>query len=70
MKRVPEKFELTEEDIRKAISQWLNHWHTVDAEFDIQFSVDRVNRPPPPGAPVGGMGDYSVQVVTATASKK
>lgn len=71
MKRVPAHFELDENDIRQAIlyylrSQGVDH----NAKFDISFSVDRVAHAPPPGAPVGGMGDYSRQEITAKAVRK
>lgn len=73
MKRIPEKFVLEEKDIKEAIAYWLNNREIddgVDYDFDIKFSVDRVAKAPPPGAPVGGMGDYSVQMITATAEKE
>lgn len=71
MKKVPESFELDEEDIRTAINYWLKlSYGNSDSTFDISFSVDRVAKAPPPGAPVGGMGDYSVQEISAKAVKK
>ena len=72
MKRIPEKFELSEEDIRSAISYWLKLAHGVDSktELDIQFSVDRVAVAPPSGAPVGGMSDFTKQAISAVAAKK
>jgi hypothetical protein len=73
MKKIPETFELSEDDIQEAIAHWLNEEH-CDGEyvydFDISFSVDRVAVTPPKGAPVGGMGDYSVQKISAKAVKK
>ena len=70
MKRIPEKFELTEEDIKDAIRYWLNaeHCETI-SEFDVVLKVEAQNRPPPAGAPVGGMSDWTVQVVSAVATK-
>lgn len=72
MKKVPEAFELTEEDIKQAITYWLAlaHSRSGKSEFDITFSVDRVAHAPPPGAPVGGMGDYSRQEISAKAVRK
>ena len=66
MKRIPEMFELSEEDIKQAITYWLNEVEIDDGlkyDFNIKFSVDR-------GAPVGGMSNWSVQVITATAEKE
>lgn len=72
MKKVPESFELDEEDIKAAISYWLALTQTASGnqKYDVTFSVDRVSKSPPPGAPVGGMGDYSVQQISAKAVKK
>ena len=65
-----EEFHLSESDIRAAIDYWLHLAHSVDTkvELDIEFSVDRVAGPVPPGAPVGGMGDYTTQQITAKAA--
>lgn len=72
MKKIPAKYELSEEDIRAAIKYWLHLAHGVDtkAEMEVEFSVDRVAHAPPPGAPVGGMGDYSRQEISAIAAIK
>ena len=72
MKRIPEKFELSEDDIKAAIKYWIrtSQFASKDDDFDVVLSTKTESRNPPPGAPVGGMSDYSVQVVTATAEKK
>lgn len=71
MKRIPEQFHLNEDDIKEAIIEWLNENHLSDSsyvdDFDITFKTDIVAGPIPPGAPVGGMADYTKQIITATA---
>jgi len=73
MKRIPERFELTEDDIKEAIALWLNQEHSTDEydySFTISFKTERKEGKPPPGAPSGGMSDWSVEVVTAIAEKE
>lgn len=75
MKRIPERFELTEKDIKEAIAYWLNNSEIDDGlgleyDFNIKFNVDRVAKAAPEGAPVGGMSDWSVQTITAIAEKE
>jgi hypothetical protein len=73
MKKIPETFELTEDDIKEAITHWLNAEHCdgeYEYNFEISFSADRVEGKPPKGAPVGGMSDWSKQVITAKAVKE
>jgi hypothetical protein len=73
MRRIPEKFELTEQDIKTAIAYWLNHEvekEGIDFTYNVDFRVERRETSPPKGAPVGGMTDYSVQVISAVAEKK
>jgi len=73
MKKIPETFELTEDDIKEAIAHWLNAEHCdgeYNYDFDVSFSVDRVAVAPPKGAPVGGMSDFTKQVITAKAVKE
>lgn len=74
MKHVKEKFELSEQDIKDAISHWVRFMYPSpirdrDMKFDVTLKVERQDRPAPAGAPVGGMADYSVQVVIAVAEK-
>ncbi len=71
MKRVPEKFELDEEDIRQAIAMYLDNEIDDGDEhsYEIEFKTEMVETTPPKGAPVGGMSDYRVLVVTAVATK-
>lgn len=71
MRRIPEKYELSEEDIKEALRYWLrSRADTRDKDFDIEFSVDRVAVARPPGAPVGGMSDFTKQAITAVAVTK
>jgi len=73
MKKIPETFELDQEDIKEAIAFWLNSEHSdgeYDYDFEISFKTEVKSVPPPRGAPVGGMSDWNVTVVTATATKE
>jgi hypothetical protein len=73
MKRIPEKFELTEKDIKEAIAYWLNEQEIDDGiehEFNIKFKTERVQGPVPAGAPTGGMSDWTIEVITASAEKE
>lgn len=70
MKHIKEKFELTEDDVKKAINYYVRQLYgRPDDKYETVLSVTREVREPPEGAPVGGMADYSVQVVTAVAVK-
>lgn len=73
MKKIPAQYVLTEEDIKEAITEWLNENHKDSDEewgnFKITFSQERQDRLAPKGAPVGGMSDYSVTVITAVATE-
>lgn len=69
MKRIPETFILSEDDIREAIALWLNQQHiqssSVEYDFDITFDV-QVKREIPKG--LGGMTDgIEAKVITAKA---
>ena len=73
MKRIPERFELTQDDIKEAIAYWLNAEHATDSyqyDFNIEFKTETVDGKPPKGAPVGGMSDYRVTVISAIAMKE
>lgn len=70
MERVPEKFILDEDDIKEAITEWLNNHHQDDYNFDytIEFKTSE-KRSPGRGLP-GGMNDDTVTtVITAVAHK-
>ncbi len=67
MKKIPEAFELTEEDITEAITFWLNEYHTDEAgnDFEVSFLVKEkvLNYG-------GGMQDATTKnVITALATK-
>jgi hypothetical protein len=76
MKKIPTTFELSEEDIKEAISFWLSRVHEKDNdgnwdyEYDIVLNSERKDVAPYPGACSGGMSDWSREVITATAAKK
>jgi hypothetical protein len=68
MKKIPESFDLDEEDIKEAIVDWLNkveYYDTIDdVDFDITLSVEKKVDVRP------GMGDWSEQnIITAKAVK-
>jgi len=67
MKKIPESFELTEEDITEAINLWLNEYHTDGngEDFAVSFSVQEktINFG-------GGMSDYATtKIISALATK-
>lgn len=73
MKKIPESFQLDEDDIKEAIEYWLNN-SVNDGEyhddFDVEFKTE-TRRVPPPGGHRGGMSDdVVVNIVTATATKR
>ncbi len=65
MERVPETFKLDEDDLREAITEWLNEHHQNDYNFDytIEFKVTE-KRSPGKGMP-GGMNDDIVTIVVS-----
>lgn len=75
MKKIPETFELDENDIKEAIAYWLNEGEHSDGEgysydFDISLQVKEVQEPPP-GGHRGGMSDPVIKnVFTARAVKE
>jgi hypothetical protein len=72
MKKIPAKYELSQDDIVLAISEWLDREidDGEDRVYDIQFKTEEREGKPPKGAPVGGMSDYRVTVITAIATEE
>lgn len=71
MKRVPETFELDEDDIREAIAHWLNAEHS-DGEYSSDFNITfkaREKRSPGKGPPGGMNDDIVTTVISAVAVK-
>jgi hypothetical protein len=72
MKKIPESYELTEEDIKEAIAYWLNNEH-LDNEYENNFTIEFKSEQKesyPKGGPRGGMSDPVITtVVTAVAVK-
>lgn len=69
MKKIPERLELSEEDIKAAIELWIKWNHEPDAKFNIVFTVNTKPLTPPPGAPMGGMSDWYTTEITAVAER-
>lgn len=77
MKKVPETFELDEDDIKEAITHWLNTEHSdgeYDYDFDITLTAEEVVDEKADAnykGPRGGMYDPPLkQVFTAKAVKE
>jgi hypothetical protein len=70
MEKVPETYKLDEDDIREAITEWLNEHHNDydNCEFDIVFKA--TEKRSPGRGPAGGMNDDIVTtVISAVATK-
>lgn len=39
MKKIPETFNLDEDDLKEAITYWLNNEHNDDSEFDFDYDI-------------------------------
>ena len=72
MKKIPEKYELDQEDIEDAITEWLNsHNESGSDDFTITFKRETKLVDPPKGAPRGGMSEPIEQYYyTAVAEKE
>lgn len=74
MKRIPEQFELDEDDLVEAVTYWLNHTQFDEDDdgndFDITFKVEQVQIPPPASAIRGGMTDPIIKNVFSATAKK
>lgn len=60
MKKIPEKYELDQEDIEEAIIDWLNNHPTTGGDGGDDFVVKlkrETKLVPPKGGPIGGMSD-------------
>lgn len=74
MKKIPESYELTEEDIKEAITYWLNNHEEYGSEVeDFDFTVTlktEERRVPPPGGHRGGMSDDVVMTIVSAVAVK
>jgi len=61
MKKIPEKYELDQNEIEDAITDWLNNHHSIVGDgcddFKITFKRELRTAPLPKEAPIGGMSD-------------
>lgn len=76
MKRVPERFELDEDDIKEAITEWLNEHHNDydNCDYTIEFKTETkevvASKNSAYRGPIGGMSDpVMTTVITAIAHK-
>lgn len=71
MKKIPETFELTEDDIREAIAYWLNNEH-LDNEYENNFDISfkAAEKRSPGKGPPGGMNDDIVTTVISAVAVK
>lgn len=71
MRKIPEKYELDEDDLREAITNWINE-HVIDNgdtfDFTITFKATE-KRSPGRGLPGGMNDDIVTTVITAVAEK-
>lgn len=68
MKKIPETFELNEEDIKEAIAFWLNNEHS-DGEYESDFEITFASETSRVGS--RGMDDGETKtVITAKATKE
>lgn len=70
MKKIPETFELDEEDIKEAIEYWLNNTEYADYDevnFKITFKATEKRTRPTTG-PIGGMTDDVVTTVVSAVA--
>ena len=69
MIRTPESFELTQEDIERAITYWINMTgsNAQSRSFKIDFKTETKLIDPVPGARRDGKSDWATTVVTAVA---
>lgn len=71
MEKIPETFKLDEDDLREAITEWLNEHHTDDNysyDFVITFKATE-KRSPGRGMPGGMNDDIVTTVISAVATK-
>lgn len=71
MNKIPEKYELDQQDIKDAITDWLNNYTEGSDNFTITFKRETKLVDPPKGAPRGGMSEPIKQYYyTAVAEKE
>jgi hypothetical protein len=76
MEKVPETYKLDEDDIREAITEWLNEHHQNDYNYDYDISFKVTQKEDrgmdlDPRIPRGGMSDPVIKtVITAIAVKE
>jgi hypothetical protein len=71
MKKIPATYELTQDDIKEAITEWLNENHDDDNdwnEYNISFGVSE-HHAPGKGLPSGMNDDIVTTVINAVAIK-
>ena len=71
MKKIPATFELDEDDIKQAITEWINEHHDADTdwnEYVITFKASE-KRSPGRGLPGGMNDDIVTTVISAVATK-
>jgi hypothetical protein len=75
MKKIPESYELNEDDIKAAITMWLDEQGQdddpdIESQFEITFKTETEQVYPNTG-PFGGMSDpVEVVIVSAVAVKE
>lgn len=70
MEKIPETFKLDEDDLREAITEWLNEHHNDydSVEYVITFKTSE-KRSPGRGLPGGMNDDIITTVISAVATK-
>ena len=71
MEKIPETFKLDEDDIKEAITEWLNEHHNDwdNCNYEIEFKATE-KRSPGRGMPGGMNDDIVTTVITAVATKE
>lgn len=70
MERIPETFKLDEDDLREAITEWLNEHHQNDYNYDYTIEFKVTEKRSPGRGLAGGMNDDIVTtVVSAVATR-
>jgi hypothetical protein len=70
MEKIPETFKLDEDDIREAITEWLNEHHGDSDWHDFTIEFQATEKRSPGKGPLGGMNDDIITtVVSAVATK-
>jgi hypothetical protein len=70
MERIPETFKLDEDDLREAITEWLNEHHQSDYNYDYTIEFKVTEKRSPGRGMAGGMNDDIITtVVSAVATR-